>query len=87
MKPNRPNHRVSTPCRLCGNRFESAKSRVDNCPVCQANLMVELHLRLERAREEDLKRLRLFQLRLALCRASRWIKGLDFTLGGGEGEE
>ena len=79
MKPKKPSHRVSDPCRVCGNQFEIAKSRVENCPVCQANLMVALHLRLERAKEEDLKRLRLFQLRLALCRASRWIKGFDFT--------
>jgi hypothetical protein len=41
--------------------------------------MVALHLRLERAQEETLKRLSLLQLRLALCRASRWLNGFDTT--------
>jgi hypothetical protein len=41
--------------------------------------MVALHLWLERNEEEKLQRLHLFQLRLAICRASRWLKGFDMT--------
>lgn len=81
MKPVKQNHldRVPTrpPCGRCGRPF--ANPRLSFCPVCRANFTVELHLWLERVEQENLKRLHLLKLRLALGRASRWLQGFDIT--------
>lgn len=81
MKPVKQKHLarlpLSGPCRRCGRQFKGNDRRLSQCPVCHANFMVRLHLSLERAKEENSKRLRLFQLRLALVRASRWLAGVD----------
>jgi hypothetical protein len=81
MKPNetKPRNRVavSTPCHRCDKPFTTKDTRVDICPRCQASLTVAIHLLLEGRKEESLKRLRLFQLQLAVLRASRWLEGVD----------
>ena len=78
MKPSKQSQfkrlSVSTTCSQCGRQFAT-----DFCPACQANLMVALHLRLERAQEEKRKQLWLSKLRFALAGASRYLPGFDTT--------
>lgn len=83
MKHNRLNQAPAIiQCSMCRNRSANRETPVGNCPACQANARVAFHLWLEHAEEEQMKWLRLYQLQLALHRASRWIRSTPRYVSG-----
>jgi hypothetical protein len=78
MKPSNPKLRnarpLPPPCGWCGRQL-----RRGYCAFCSANILLEIHMKRIRDYEENVKRISLLKLWLALGEASRYLNGFDST--------